>query len=1123
MKKTAFNLRLSQAWLPPKILLIMKLIIIIMTACLMQVSAAGFAQKITYSKKGATLEEIFSEIRKQTGYYVVYAENKVNKEAKLDVNFRNTELNKVLDVISNSQNLEYSLDDKNISLKPKEESVIDRIIARFQAIDVRGKVVDSLGNGLAGATVSVKGGKGTHTLANGDFYIKNVKEDAVLVVSFLGYVPKEQKVKKDFVYVQLKLSSSKLDEIQIMAYGKTSRRLSTGNISTIKGDDLLLNPVDNPLSALIGRIPNLSVTPTSGLPGAPLKTQLRGQSSLMGTSSEPLIIVDGVPLSNNVDPGYYNLFSGGALSSLSLLNLSDIESVDILKDADATSIYGSRGGNGVILITTRKGNPGETKINMNGQFGLSSVVKKIPLLNTAQYLEMRREAFKNDGVEIQTTNPYEPGYAVDLSLWDQKKYTDWQEELLGKSARTYNFQGSISGGTSMIQYFLSGGYNTQGFVFPGDSNWQTGTGNISISGKSRGGKFQFNLNGGYSSNKSKTPIQTSVVTALTLPPNAPDIFNKRGGLNWETDPLTGLASWANPYAGMLNPNSSKANNLRSTVDIGYQATSELKVKATIGFNEVRTNSKYFETIAAQDPGIWEYVTGQSNFTNSLATSLNVDPQVNYSKVFKGSKLDILVGATLQSQNVENEWINGSGYTNDALLNSLGAAFSTNAINRSSQYKYFGVYSRANYILQNRYLLNVSTRRDGSSRFGPGNQFGNFASVGTAWIFSNESFFKSASSILSFGKIRASLGSSGNDGIGDYKYVEQYTTMNNVLYQGLRPLLTMGVTNPDYHWESIRKAEVGIELGLFKDKFIINATYFRHKSSSQLGGRTLPFTAGGLSVVENQLATIRNSGYELIINSVNIKTPKFNWNSSLTFGMLGNRLLAIPESFVMNSPSLLYYSERGESPIGKPFNGFVGAYEFKGVDPATGLYQFLTKAGTITTEADAFAYSKKVNIAPKFQGGLSNSISYSSFRVDFFVQVTKQLGYNPLHNLIFLNPGVPKNQLVENYNNWRNIGDKKSIQKFSQQGFNEAVDAYYRISSSDRAWVDASFIRLKNVALSYDLPPFIIKKGYIKNLRLFTQAQNLLTLTKYKGFDPETQDVASLPPLRTLSFGLSLGL
>ena len=338
MEKITFNHGLSVMWPPKKLLLIMKLIIVLMTTFLMQVSAAGFAQKITYAKKGATLEQIFTEIRKQTGYFVVYAEDKVDKQTKMDVYFKNTDLTDVLDVISKSQDLSYSFNEKNIGLKPKEKSYLETVIDRFQAIDVRGKVVDSLGNGLAGATVSVKGtNKSTQTTQNGEFYLKGVDEGALLVVSYLGYITKEVSFGGGHNLIKLSESNSKLDEVQIQAYGTTTRRFNTGNISTVKAKDIEQHVVSNPMLALKGMVPGMTVVQSSGVPGAAVKINIRGINSFVN-GTQPLVLIDGIPFDANLSSIVPSGRGSGAnFSALSFINPADIESISVLKVSIALS------------------------------------------------------------------------------------------------------------------------------------------------------------------------------------------------------------------------------------------------------------------------------------------------------------------------------------------------------------------------------------------------------------------------------------------------------------------------------------------------------------------------------------------------------------------------------------------------------------------------------------------------------------------------------------------------------------------------------------------------------------------------------------------------------------------
>ncbi|WP_276089147.1 SusC/RagA family TonB-linked outer membrane protein [Pedobacter sp. JY14-1] len=1116
MKKSAFNLRLSQPWLPPKILLIMKLIVVIMTTCLMQVSAAGFAQKITFSKKGATLEQIFTEIRKQTGYYVVYAENKVDKQARLDVNFRNTELKSVLDVISNSQDLEYSFDERNISLKPKEESFVDRIVARFQSIDVRGKVVDSLGNGLAGATVSVKGGKqSTQTAANGDFYLKNVDEGAVLIVSYLGYVAKEQLVSKDFSYIQLQLSTSKLDEVQIMAYGLTSKRLSTGNITTIKAEDIAKQPVDNPLLALMGRVPNLMITPQSGRPGAPISLQLRGQNSLSATSlkSEPLIVINGVPYGNNI-VGQNNQFGNANINALSFINPNDIESIDVLADADATSIYGSRGGNGVILITTKAGKAGAMKINANISAGFSEVPKRLDLLNTQEYLALRKEAYKNDGLPIpDATLPSNQKNAnnYDLTLWDQNRNTDWQEVFLSSSAPRHTANASISGGNSSVSYLLSGNYYGQGDIF--DKNYSDKKGNTSLvlSGNSLDQRLTASMGLNYSLNARASSNSDLTIYAVGLAPNAPLLYRPDGQLNWEPNPGNGRASWVNPYAILLRKSFLRNSTIYANGSINYKVLPHLSLIATGGYTENSMKSSYINPISAQDPSINPTGTNSRNF--NLVRSWTFDPQISFKSGLFGGSLDVLAGWTLQKQSSESTYLQASGYTTDALINNLASATSYFSRNFNSYYQYTGIFSRLNYNYQNRYIINLSARRDGSSRFGPGRQFGNFGAGSAAWIFSEEGFFKNKVSFISFGKIRGSYGTSGNDGIPDYGFLELYSTVDLSSYQGLKPILSRGATNPDFGWESVKKAEIAIELGLFNDRLFISPALWRSRSSNQLGLYFLPFTAGNSSVTINQTAKIQNSGADFTFRATLIKTKSWNWSMSGNFGYQRNKLLSFPEGFA----TLPDIYRTPTDALGKQFYGIVRAYEYKGINPNTGLYEF-----TSFPEGGADPYANFVNVLPKYTGALTNEYQIGNFNISVFLQFAKRLAQNYLNN--YISPGRFTSSTAEGnlpkvfLNRYVNPSKTGVVQKVST-GFPESL-AFMR--SSDANWVDASFIRVRNISFGYSFPDRLIKSMKMNSVRVHVDAQNVFNVTEYDGFDPEVQGLV-LPMLRTYTLGIQIGL
>lgn len=1109
--------------LPLQIKRIMKLIIVIMTICLMQVTAATKAQ-ITLNEKQASVQKVLKIIGKQSGYDFIYSVEDLRDTKPVSLKLENVSVERALQACFVNQPLVYEITDKTVVVRKQEEkSVIDRVKDFLAAINIGGRVFDEDGRPMAGVTVTVKGTtKAVVTWNEGHFFIRNVDENATLVFSYIGYISKEVKADSNMEAIILLPSTSKLDEVQVMAYGLTTRRLSTGNITTVKAADIEKQPVDNPIYALMGRVPGLIITPTSGMPGAPVKVQLRGQNSLAGNFTEPLFVIDGVPFSNNI-PGANSKNGEANLSALSFINPADIESIDVLKDADATAIYGSRGANGVVLITTKKGKMGETRINFNAYSGYSEVSKKLDLLNTQQYLEMRKEAYLNDGLPLPDM-PAPNNY--DLTVWDQNRYTDWQEQLVGGTAKTYNAQISVSGGSATMQYRLSGTYYKQGSISPNKNKNENGTMHFSIAGNSPNGKFRTTLNGSYTGSKMVQADLTA--SAFTLAPNAPAVYNPDGSINWQPDPLTGVATWANPYAGLSNVATANTNTINSSADISYKISSSLQIKTTMGFSKVQLKSFTPNSLASQDPATYDFATGNSRFNNNSSNSFSVEPHAIYKLNIGKGKLDALFGASLQSQNVESNFIEGYGYTSDALLRSLTAAPFLSGDNTSSQYKYNAVFARLTYNLADKYVINLNARRDGSSRFGPGKQFGNFGSVAGAWIFSNEKFIQSALPFMSFGKLRFSYGNSGNDRIGDYQYLELYGNLLSVLYQGIKPITTQGAINPEYHWENTKKLEFALETGFFNDRLILSAAYFRTRSNDQLGGYPLPATGGNSTITINQPAEIQNMGGEFTLNSKNIKGRNFSWETSANLSIQRNKLLSLPDGWSSYLVALLAAQDVGDNPVGKPFSGIQYVNESRGVDPVTGVYQFADRDGLTTTDpALAYGYAKKITIAPQFFGGVSNSFTYKGLNLDVFVQFTKQTGKNYLYDGVFFTPGYffgassIANMPIDVLKRWKASGDIANVQRFNQD--NSLNESFALQMNSDAAWVDASFIRVKNVSLSYNVADKWKQKLRLQNIRLYLQGQNLWTFTKYKGTDPETQSAGTLAPLRTLTAGINIGL
>ncbi len=897
----------------------------------MQVSAATFAQKLTYAKNGASLEEVFKEIRKQTGYNVFYSNKKIDDTRKIDVHFKDAELKDVLEVCVEKQSLEYTIDDKNIFIKPKDPTFLERLANRWASIDANGRVVDSENRPLPGASVKVKKtGKGVSTDKDGRFFLRGVEEGTVLVVSFIGYLPMEVNASANMGNVVLEQSLSKLDEVQVIAYGTTTQRLSTGNVTTIKADVIEKQPVNNPLLALQGRVPGLFIEQATGFAGTGVTVRIQGKNSYM-YGRDPLYVIDGVPYSSQSMPaGNPILGNSGGIDSysygnpLSLINPADIESIDVLKDAAATAIYGSRAANGAILITTKKGKAGDTRVNFNLQSGWAKVPHKLELMNNVQYLEMRREALKNDGILTPA-----PGNYGDNDLngnWDGSRNMDWQRELIGGTAGYQDMNASVSGGGNLTTFFLGAGYHRETTVFPGTFADKKGSLHFNIGNTTPNQRFNIQFSGSYLYDHNQMPSYDFTLDALRLPPVAPDLYNRSGGANWAPDALGNSTFMVNPIGYVINKFLDKTTNLTTNMVISYKLLKDLEFKSNFGYNSLVSSSTNKSFLGSSAPEFIQYSSRSTIFGNANSSSWTIEPQLAFNRKVSQGILEVLLGATLTQNQGRATQILGGSFSNDLVMDDLLSAPRVKAVSTfSSKYRYNALFGRINYNWQDKYILDLTARRDGSSRFGPANQFHNFGAVGAAWIFSKEDLLQNHLGILSFGKLRGSYGTTGSDQIGDYRFLSLYGPMpQDIAYQGIPVYSPNGLTNPNLQWEATRKLQIGLDLGFFKDRVLFKANYYRNHSSNQLAGYDLPSITGFGSITKNQAYKIRNSGWELILSSTNISLGSLNWSSSIN--------LTVPKTLLVDYPDILKSSAASTLFIGKSlFAGYF--YHYLSVDPA----------------------------------------------------------------------------------------------------------------------------------------------------------------------------------------------
>ena len=1070
------------SWLSTKTILAMRMTSFFLLALCMQVSASGLSQTVTFKGRDVHLRDVFTAIKEQTGYAVVFNPDLLDKAHPVSIDVKDVLLDEFLHAVLNQQSLDFTINRTTIviSRKTQTQSTDPPPVLAVDALTgpVKGRVTGEDGTPLPNINVILKStGRGVVTDPDGRFTL-DANAGETLIFSSVEYQAKEIKITSSMinpvgaVNISLFRKVIALQDVVInKGYYTTSQKTNTGSVATVRSADIEKQPQADPILSLQGLVPGLYIQQNSGMSAAAISVTIRGTNSV-SAGTIPLYIVDGVPFNGQpVDDqlGVYG-FGGrtnGGSDPFNMINPQDIERIEILKDADATAIFGSRGANGVILITTKKGKAGATHLTINAYTGGGKVSRRLPVLNTAEYLAIRRKAFANDNITPDANN------APDLTTWSQTDNVDYQKMLIGGTAHTSDVTATLSGGNSQTSFLLSGNFHYESPVSPGSSRYVKGSVNIKLNHTSADGKLKVDLTTLYAGDNNRLYGPDFANVAYMLPDNFP--LYQDGSLYWG-------GNQSNPLGSLKAAYKTNSDNIVMNATLSYNILSNLQAKVSLGRNSISLDQKILYPGTRWNPAYNSQSTGQYGL-NSTRTYI-AEPQLNYNLAAGKGKFDATVGGSWQATYFNQPlFVIGQGYASDALLDnySSAATFFINA-STSQEYKYISVFGRLNYAWKEKYILNGTFRRDGSSRFGPDKKFGNFGSIGAAWVFSSESFL-SRSSWLSYGKLRGSYGIVGNDQIQNYGYLDTYSSsLTN--YGPNRGFIPTQIANPFFSWEKSRKLEAAVELGFLNNRLNLTTAWFLNRSDNLLISYPLSPQSGFSSYTANLGATVQNSGVEAEVKGTPIEKKDVSWTVSFNLSAYRNKLVRYPG--LQQSGYVNRYV------LGQPLH-IVPLYHFTGFKDGMATVEDANHDGAISPGLQANQQGDYIiagNLDPKYYGGLTNSLRYKQWTLDLLFNFVKKQGYE-----LTGFPGLLSNQPAFT----ANTGFKATTQA-SSDSYSSYTNYYL---NSDARFGDASFIRLRNVSLSYALPGKWLQAVKMTNARIYVRAQNLLTITKYKGLDPET--------------------
>jgi TonB-linked SusC/RagA family outer membrane protein len=989
-------------------------------------------------------------------------------------------------------------------------------------VTISGKVTDEAGEPLPGVSVMVKGTQqGTATSVSGEFRLTLSALPVSLVFSFVGYLSKEIEVaSQSNLSVKLSADTKALEEVVVVGYGTVKKSDLTGAVSKIGEGNIKATPIVSLDRAMQGRAAGVQVVTNSARPGGSSTIRIRGSGSV-NASNDPLYVVDGFPTDN-----------------LNSINPNDIESIEILKDASATAIYGSRGSNGVVMVTTKHGKAGKTVVSYEGYYGVQSVRRKIPLLNGQQFAEFVNDAQINNG-----GTPYFDGSTPDRPLPSAiGEGTDWQDAII-RNAPIQNHQLGISGGSEKSRYAISFGYYDQGGIIK-NSNFKRYTlrSNIDSDVSSRI-KVGLTFQGAYTENNDAQTEPTGnlaytgvISAALNYSPTFKQ-YNNDGTYYKNQGQLNGLGA-DNPLA-LLNEFTNKTSAIRllanSFVDI--KIMEGLNLRSSIGADVLASRFNYYVTRNAL---VGASTLGSAAVTTRQRLNWLNENTLNYTKAFNPkNSFSALIGYTIQEIKTEDAVARANTFSDDfAEYNNLEAGSTLIAPSSSaSEWALISYLARVNYGYDDRFLLTLTGRRDGSSRFGPNRKQGFFPSGALAWKLHNEKWFNNITAVTE-AKLRTSYGLSGNQEIGNYRYLANISAAPYVIGGVLNTgSATASIGNPDLRWERNAQFDIGLDLGLFRNRISISADYYYKKTSDLLFDVSVP-TSSGFSTTLKNIGSVQNKGLELALNTINVDKGGLRWSSEFNITFNRNKILTLDGRQEFRTGSDATISNTSQNPILLRVGSELGNYYGLVMD---GIFQ---NQGEIDNSAQKTAKPGDIRYVdrdgngaindndrdilgsanPDFFGGINNTVSYKGFEFNIFVQGSygnEILNYGSFDQLNFTGGN---NQSARVLDRWTPTNPSNTIPRANAAGGSRLLSSLHV--------EDGSYLRFKNISLGYNLPQQWRSKLHSSQAKIYVAAQNLFTLTKYTGYDPEVNrygssslsqgiDYGGYPAAKTILVGLNL--